>query len=142
MLSKHLTFFISVLPLALMIVHFKCVSSMPRQRYRVYRSKGPPSIPPSISFTPPRTSSPQNFHSDYPPPPFMSMQSYGPPSFDPSNNNLDYQPPGISMEYGPPPKSEYGPPKSEYGPPKSEYGPPKLEYGPPTSKPVVHKHVF
>lgn len=129
MFSRNLTFFINILPLFLAIWNLKCALSV---RYRVYRSKGPPSIPPILSFSPPRTAA-QNFHSDYAPPPYMmsGMSNFNPPSssYDSPSNNLDYQPPGIQMEYGPP-KSEYGPPSTQYGAPQA------------TSKPVVHKHVF
>lgn len=149
MFTRNFTVLINILPFFVMIWDFKCALSMPK-RYRIYRTKGPPSMPPILQFSPPRLASAQNFHSDYAPPPMTnSMSSYSPPSFDPPNNFLDYQPPGIQMEYGPPKiNNEYGPPKvnNEYGPPKihNEYGPPKInnEYGPPTtSKPVVHKHV-
>lgn len=142
MFTRHLTVFIYILPLFVLILDLKCVLSMPK-RYRIYRTKGPPSMPPIIQFSPPPRlldappprAAAQNFHSDYAPPSSImmnGMSSYSPPgpSFDSPNNFLtDYQPPGM----------EYGPPKIN-----NEYGPPKIntEYGPPTTlKPVVHKHV-
>lgn len=125
MFTQKMKFFINILPLFIVIWDFKCAVSMPK-RYRVYRSKGPPSIPPTLIFNPPRLASAQNFHSDYALPPFMmngpSNYHSQSPSFDLPNNSLDYQPPRIQMEYGPPGIN-------------NEYGPPS------TSKPVVHKHV-
>lgn len=124
MFTRNFTIFINVLPLFVIIWDLKCALSMPK-RYRIYRTKGPPSMPPILQFSGPIRSA-QNFHSDYAPPPSMimsGMSSYSPPgpSFDSPNNFLtDYQPPAM------------------------EYGPPKInnEYGPPTTlKPVVHKHV-
>lgn len=142
MFTRNFRVFINILPLFFMILDLKCALSMPK-RYRIFRTKGPPSMPPILQFTPPRLASAQNFHSDYAPPPMNGpgMPSLSPPgsSYDPPNNYLDYQPPGIQMEYGPPKiNNEYGPPKIN-----TEYGPPMInnEYGPPTSKPVVHKHV-
>lgn len=135
MYSRNLTFFVNILPLFFAIWNLKCALSV---RYRVYRSKGPPSIPSILSYTPPRASA-QNFHSEYTAPPYMmsGIPNYSPPSssYESPSNSLDYQPPAIQMEYGPP-KTEYGAPPSSYGPPPSSYGPPS------TSKPVVHKHVF
>lgn len=146
MFTLSLIYVIKFLPLFIILLDVKCVQS--RQRYRVYRSKGPPSLSiPIMSFNPPRTAAAQNFHSDYSSSHFsMPSSSYGPPS-------SSYGPP--SSSYGPP-SSSYGPPSSSYGPPSSSYGPPPnmifdhpneipMEYGPPmgTSKPpVVHKHVY
>lgn len=104
-------------PIFIVFLELKCVLSMPRQRYRIFRSKGsgPPMFPPILSFSPPRTASAQNFHSDYATPPFLMN---GPPSMDyshpPPSMNYDH-PNGLQLEYGPPSRD---------------------------TKPVVHKHVY
>lgn len=112
MLTRNLIFLINVWPLFVTITQFKCSLSMPRQRYRVYRSKGPPPFPPILSYSPPRLTSAQNFQADYAAPPF-SMN--GPPS----------------SSYNQPSHMDYEPPNSI-----------PMEYGPPTAKPVIHKHVY
>lgn len=114
MFKPNLTILINIfLPLLIILLDLKCVFSMPRQRYRIFRSKGPPPFPPILSFSPPRQASAQNFHSDYAAPPFlmnsMSSSSYNLPP-------LDLDPPnGLQMEYGPPTTSR---------------------------PPVVHKHIY
>lgn len=114
MFTSNWTFLMNVLPIFIVLFELKCSFSLPRQRYRIYRSKGsgPPPFPPILSFSPPRMASAQNFHSDYATPPFLMN---GPPS-------SSYTHPPI-MDFDHANALEYGPPPS-------------------TSKPVIHKHVF
>lgn len=106
----------NILPILIILIELKCAFSMPRQRYRIYRSKGsgPPPFPPFLSISPPRMASAQNFHSDYATPPFLMN---GPPNLGYTHPPImDYDHPnGLQLEYGPPPT---------------------------TSKPIIHKHVF
>lgn len=113
MLTPNLTFLINILPLLITLLDLRYAFSMPRQRYRIFRSKGPSSFPPHLSFSPPRLASAQNFHSDYAAPPFL-MNS--PPSSSYGQPPMDLDPPnGLQMEYGPPTTSR---------------------------PPVVHKHIY
>lgn len=115
---------IKILPLLILIIDLKCALSIPRIRYRTYRSKGPPPFPSILQYSPPRQTSAPNFQNDYVTPPFL-MNS--------------------------PPKSSYDqPPNSSYDQlPVMDYDSPnngiQMEYGPPTtadSKPLVHKHIY
>lgn len=114
MFTSNWTFLMNVLPIVIILFELKFTFPMPRQRFRIYRSKGggPPPFPPILSFSPPRMASAQNFHSDYAAPPF-SMN--GPPMGYTHPPNMDYDHPnGLQLEYGPPST---------------------------TLKPVIHKHV-
>lgn len=115
---------IKILPLLIIIIDLKCALSIPRMRYRTYRSKGPPPFPSILQYSPPRQTSAPNFQNEYVTPPFL-MNS--------------------------PPKSSYDqPPNSSYDQlPVMDYDSPnngiQMEYGPPTttdSKPLVHKHIY
>lgn len=102
MITSNLILFSNILPLFLILFELKCTLSMPRQRYRIFRSKntGSPPFPPILSFSPPRLASAQNFHSDYAAPPFLMN---GPPSSSYNQPPLDLDPPNaLQMEYGPP----------------------------------------
>lgn len=118
MFTSNWTFLMNALPILIILIELKCTFSMPRQRYRIYRSKGsgPPPFPRFLSISPPRMASAQNFHSDYATPPFLMN---GPPNSGYTHPPImDYamdHPNGLQLEYGPPST---------------------------TSKPVIHKHVF
>lgn len=103
MFRLNWTFLMSIWPIVLILFELKCVLSMPWQRYRIYRSKGsgPPMFPPFLSFSPPRTASPQNFHSDFTTPPFLMN---GPSNLDYNHSpNMNYDHPNeLQSEYGPP----------------------------------------
>lgn len=107
MFVRNVTMLMNLLPIFIILMDFKCSLSMPRTRYKVYHRSKPP-FPPVLSFSPPRMSSAQNFHSDYAAPPFLMngppSSSYGPPgpSYDQPPNMMDYETNGIQTEYGPP----------------------------------------
>lgn len=125
--------------LVVLILNVNHVQALPRRTFR-FRSKVSSSLPPFLTISPPRLTSPPKFHTttDFDLPPFL-MPS-GPAQ---SMTISSFERP--SMEYGPPPAQSYGPPSYQsYGPPPSQsHGTSTAEYGPPSSiKPMIHKHIY
>lgn len=112
-----------------LILNVNHVQAMPRRTIRI-RSKGTSSLPPFLTISPPRLTSPPKFHTDFDLPTFLIPS--GPAH---SMTMPDFERP--SQSYGAPPSQSYGtPPFQSYGasPSQSYSPPPSLSYSAPPSQ--------